>query len=379
MGSKNICIINCFETYEHRVDLLINYFEKRSFTVKVYASDFQHFEKIRRSNSKRCYEFIHVRAYKKNMSMSRLYSHYNFAKAVVRRMEEEEYDLIWVLVPPNSLVKRLSQYKRNHEKAKLIFDLMDLWPESVPVSTLKTSIPFKIWGELRTKYLKYADRIVTECDLYRDKLPDEIDMRTVYTLYLARDIKKYDLTCKLSKECIRLCYLGSINNIIDISVIVELVDKIRKKKTVELHIIGDGEKRDILVNAVKQTGAAVVYHGKIYESAAKIDIFNNCHYGLNIMKPDVYVGLTMKSMDYFEAGLPVINNIRGDTWEIIKNNHLGFNLEENTDIDAIVAYDLDMRNRVREFYEKTFGIGTFEEGIDRILGYGDKGNCEICK
>ena len=40
------------------------------------------------------------------------------------------------------------------------------------------------------------------------------------------------------------------------------------------------------------------------------------------MKQEVFVGLTMKSIDYFEAGLPIINNIHGDTWNIVKDRVL---------------------------------------------------------
>ena len=64
---------------------------------------------------------------------------------------------------------------------------------------------------------------------------------------------------------------------------------------------------------MKSAGAEVFYHGKVFDSKEKNRIFETCHYGLNIMKDSVFVGLTMKSMDYFE-GLPIINNIQGDTW-----------------------------------------------------------------
>ena len=41
-------------------------------------------------------------------------------------------------------------------------------------------------------------------------------------------------------------------------------------------------------------------------------IINQCHYALNIMKKDVCVGMTMKSLDYFSFGIPIVNNIEGD-------------------------------------------------------------------
>lgn len=36
------------------------------------------------------------------------------------------------------------------------------------------------------------------------------------------------------------------------------------------------------------------------------------------MKTSVCVGLTMKSLDYYAGGLPIINTIAGDTYEYAK-------------------------------------------------------------
>lgn len=40
-----VVIVNAFDTYEHRVDLLYDYFKRKNCNVHVYASDFQHIKK----------------------------------------------------------------------------------------------------------------------------------------------------------------------------------------------------------------------------------------------------------------------------------------------------------------------------------------------
>ena len=110
-----------------------------------------------------------------------------------------------------------------------------------------------------------------------------------------------------------------------------------------------------------------MYHGKIYDAKEKQKIFDQCHYGLNIMKASVFVGLTMKSMDYFEAGLPVINNIHGDTWDIIEREKIGVNLKENTTAAEIMVYDAVMRERVRRFFEINLGEDTFQRKVKELL------------
>ena len=111
-------------------------------------------------------------------------------------------------------------------------------------------------------------------------------------------------------------------------------------------------------------GADVIFHGKIFQNEKKQDIFNKCHYGLNYMKNTVVVGLTMKSMDYFEAGLPIINNIHGDTWDIIANNKLGFNSDN---LSSIIDYDISLRKNVRNYFEDNFSVDAFERNIDNTL------------
>lgn len=367
LENKNVCIISCFDSLEHRVDLLRNYFKSAGANVRVITSDFKHLEKCKRTDAKEDFEFIETIPYKKNLSAGRLKSHYILSKKIFSMIEEEYFDFLWVLVPPNSFVKDAAKYKATHNDTKLVFDLIDLWPESVPISKLKQLPPFIVWKNLRDKNLYSADRIVTECNLYNKRIPKTINSSKVHTIYLAREIKEYKPNLNLPENKISLCYLGSINNIIDISGIANLLCNLSEIRPVELHIIGDGEKRDELISSCKKTGAEVVYHGKLYDMNEKQHIFDLCHYGLNFMKSSVFVGLTMKSMDYFEAGLPIINNIHGDTWDIIEENNLGFNYPKS-DITLSDFEDVSMRNRVRAFFEKQLGVDAFEKKLDALIG-----------
>lgn len=48
-----------------------------------------------------------------------------------------------------------------------------------------------------------------------------------------------------------------------------------------------------------------------------------------MMKPEVTVGLTMKSVEYLYWGLPLLNTIGGDTWRFIEESQAGFNCAED--------------------------------------------------
>lgn len=325
-----IVIVNCFDTYEHRVDLLYKVFAEDGHRVRVFTSDFRHIEKSRRSDTKKGFRYFKAFPYRKNMSMQRLYSHAKLSRDIFSAVmkQEDRIDLLWVLVPPNSFVKDAQAVKRQHPHIKLVFDLIDLWPETMPVSRFKDFYLFRQWKQMRDKGLRSADVIALECNLYREVLGNILEGKRVETLYLAKPLKEYRPDLHLSGDRISLCYLGSVNHIIDIEVIGKIIRTFRKKKPVLMHIIGDGEKKDRLVRVCEEAGAEVIYHGKIYDRDEKQRIFDSCDYGLNIMKSSVCVGFTMKSTDYLEFGLPIINNIKGDTWDAVEKYRIGINWQE---------------------------------------------------
>ena len=164
-----ICIVNCFDTYEHRVDLLVNYFSNKGDDVSVITSNYRHIEKVYRTESKDKYTFVDTTSYQKNMSYARLHSHWKLAKNIFNNLPKD-IDLLWVLVPPNSFTKRAAEYKKQNSTTVLVFDIIDMWPETLPVGKMKNIFPLRLWRNLRDLHLNAADYIVTECDLYRTRL-----------------------------------------------------------------------------------------------------------------------------------------------------------------------------------------------------------------
>ena len=89
-----ICIIHCFDTYEHRVDLLHDYFKERGAEVTVITSDYMHFEKRKRTDKKEDFHYIKAVPYASNLSLTRLWSHLRLSKNIFAKIESKEYDLL---------------------------------------------------------------------------------------------------------------------------------------------------------------------------------------------------------------------------------------------------------------------------------------------
>lgn len=358
-------IVSSSYSYLDRVKLVQEFYWQQGYETTVLLTDFIHASKSYVQKSEKDYIFIKTKSYKKNISVQRLYSHHKFAKDVAAQLDKMQIDLLHMMLPANSLAKVGRRYKEKHPDTKLFFDINDLWPETMPIERLKNTFPFKKWKNLRDQNLGNADRVYCECDLFKKVMKKEEDER-FRTLYWVKGDKPLVSKPMLSEDELHLCYLGSINNVIDIDYIVEMCQKLGEHKKVVLHVVGDGERREELLQKLKRAEVDVHYHGLIYGQEEKQKLFDQCHFGLNIMKPSVCVGLTMKSLDYFQGGIPIINNIQGDTYEMVENNHIGYNGYSKllNDITELGNDDyLQMRKCVRELYQRQFTKEAFFDGM----------------
>lgn len=363
----NITIINCFDTYEQRMNLLIELFSDLGWNVLTIESDYLHSEKAKRKNRADSAVYINTYIYKKNLSLRRIYSHCLFASQTLKYLKDSkrEVDILWVLLPPNSLAACALNYKKISSHTKIVFDIIDLWPEALPFSKHKFYYIQKKWKEFRNKILIKADYVVSECNYYNNFIPKECLSRSS-TLYMAKEIKLEAIQNNLPQDYFSLCYLGSINNLIDYNSIKQVVEELSELKPVLVNIIGAGESKQYLLKSLSKV-CKIKDYGTIYDVSKKQQIFNSCHYGLNLMKADTCVGLTMKSVDYFAAGLPIISNIKGDTELFVRKYKLGINYTTGANlISDVVTYDYD-RDNIRSFYKENLSKDYFCEKLNYIL------------
>ena len=146
---KAVCI-SCFNYYNNILKYVDDVLTEKGFDViYITCHIFDHIKSRYTIDSKKTIQ-MKTKAYDKNLSIKRLYSHYNFSIKVLKKVKEIKPDLIYVMLPPNSLAKFISNYKKNN-KVKLIYDIYDLWPETFPSNGVKKklSLIFKMWGDLR--------------------------------------------------------------------------------------------------------------------------------------------------------------------------------------------------------------------------------------
>lgn len=372
---KKALLISCFNWYNVRLRPIRELLIDRGYEVIVLESDFDHIKKTPIEKKYPECTYINVPEYKSNLSLARIRSHLYFGKMVSRVLAQEKPDVIVCQIPPNNVANHCRKYKISHPDVTLILDIIDLWPESMPLKKLKSALPLIIWSNWRDKAIKNADHVFTECDLYQEKLKAVLDLENTNTLPLYKDqsIEEKRMVQEIIKlreaqnSCgnnIKFAYLGSMNNIIDIDGICSVIKTFQNNDySCEVHAIGDGENRERFAETVRVMGCKAYFYGPIFDEIQKIKILTPCDYALNMMKGDISVGLTIKSIDYLSYGLPLLNNIKGDTWKLIDEKGIGVNFEKGIEL----VNNKISHGYVLDVYNKTFARDIFEGIVDKAL------------
>ncbi|MGN0361344.1 MAG: hypothetical protein ACI4ET_00735 [Bilifractor sp.] len=373
-------IVTHSSTYEERAEAVALFFQKKGYTVIRVFSDFDHHRKCTVERREKDHVYIHMKPYKRNLSLARMQSIHQFALDAGRYLESGNFDLLYIMLPANTLAKEADRIHRE-QGAGVIFDVIDLWPESLPLKAVSFLPPVQMWKNLRDHHLSCADVIFTECGFYRNQL--DLPADRTYTLYWCKYIGNKDSDIQVNdgiqSRAFRIAYIGAINHIIDIPRIVCLLETLNRRVPLTVDIIGEGEQRDRFVSALQERGIRTVYHGAIYEEDRKAEILSRCCLGLNIMKTDVHVGLSMKSVEYLSHGIPLINSIKGDLWEFVSHYGIGVNIPDDLlslpdqelhilcDRLYNVAEDPKAHRRAVQLYTDNFTPAAFNRTMERAI------------
>lgn len=375
---KKALIISNFYTVNNFKDrtYYVNKFLSNYYKCKIVCSDFSHHKKEKVNNNSGNCIVISTKEYKKNISIKRVISHYCFAKDVYRYIRCNDIDLVYIMVPPNILGYLVTKICRK-KGIKLIVDVVDLWPESLPIKTGLKKVfeifTFNIWGRLREYSIKHSDALVLECDYYKKIL--KIDRPNMFVIPIVKEssiqLKKY----KLDFECISIAYIGGINTIYDFDSLIGISRRlIEEGKRVKIEIIGDGDKRNWLISQLEKYYIPFEYHGIIYDEAKKHEILSKCIFGYNGFKVSSEVALSYKSIDYLSEGLLLINSAKYDTYKLVEKEKIGFNFDSNNinkvveEIKSLNSNEiLDMKRKSISIFVSRYSYKVYKTLMDEIV------------
>ncbi|RZL30777.1 MAG: glycosyltransferase [Pedobacter sp.] len=310
--------------------------------VILITSRFRHFDKTQRTVLEYAKNFsivlIEEPGYKKNVSLSRVWSHAcffrNFKLWFEGEMRRKKVDVVYSAYPLISTNIYLGSVKKKFD-FKLIIDVQDIWPESIAsvIPLLRHINPrFLPFSGKADKAYKSADALVAVSDTYlcRAKLVNlEAPSKVVYIGCEGLKVEKLNPFDSESKV-INFVYVGTLSHSYDLKTVVRGFSKIWNdgERRMMLHVLGDGpDRKELEILASPNTKFyGFIDYSKMLSFIGRADV---C---INALSVGAQQSITNKFCDYMLLGKCIVNSQTNmEVLSILKNfshiNYLAGNLD----------------------------------------------------
>lgn len=340
-----------------RYNAIVKQCVDRGYRVTFWASTFRHNQKVQRfvETTRRTVgsgvEVVYVksRPYKKNISLSRLFSHYALAKEMGALFDQEEIvpDLIVVAYPPISVAMEAAKWAKERN-IPCVVDIIDPWPE---VFRAHLKFPFGL-GDLflqpltsRAKYaMRKARGLMAISSEYlrwaREIAPNVARARYFYPAIDYDEVEKQRLNATVTSggksALFTVIYAGSLGYSYDLPTILDAarILEARHGNQIQFVIAGDGPQRPLVEKSAASL-SNVRYLGRLSKEQLMLEYFQ-ADVGLTQHIRGATQSVTYKLFDLLSAGLPVLNSLESEMKEIIQKNEVGMHNCPG-DVDGLVA------------------------------------------
>lgn len=317
--------------------MIKKYFFSRGYDYQLLYSSFSHSLKKYRNIDENGLNKIQTISYSSSFSLRRIFSHIIYAFNVFFFLKKNKSDILYVILPPNILsVMILGVIKKNQ---KLIVDIIDLWPEALPVKNNSLTALFIFFPALFSKFVRKllidrSDFCITESKFFFNKL--NLSEKNKSSVIHIKKFQKKSFDITMVSDILSIAYLGNIGNIYDFESLFKILYELSNSKNCHLHVIGDGPRKKWFFENLDDKNISYTYHGASFSEDLKYEVLSKCWFGYNGYHDETEVALSYKSVDYLSFGVPLINSAKSDTHEFVKHNQIGFNFSKSTLTDLIV-------------------------------------------
>ena len=175
-------------------------------------------------------------------------------------------------------------------------------------------------------------------------------------------------------EIFSIGYLGNLGHIYDFENLFKIILGIKKKREVQLHIIGSGPTREWFLKNLKVHKISYKDYGLSFDENLKQKVFSKCWFGFNGFKQSTEVALSYKSVDYLSYGLPLLNSAKEDTHKLVASEKIGFNFNEDNleslikKLSTILPKEvIQMKKSAYRTFQQKFSIQSYYNEMDEII------------
>lgn len=254
MRNSKIVIINQSTGYL-TIDI-VNAFASNYDEVTLIAGSIK--ESERKLDSKVMVDLIV--SYNRNSSIQRLWTWLAGTAGIFFKLlfKYRDYKVVYITNPPMSYLCSLLL----HNPYSII--VYDIYPEALKNIGIKDgSIFYKLWGRWNMRLFRKAETVFTLSDGMGSELSKYIDRSRIKVIYnwsasenihpVPRDENKFIKDNNLEGKFIVL-YSGNIGYTHNVESVIEVAEKLRSHEDIRFLFIGEGKKKEILQNKVREYG-----------------------------------------------------------------------------------------------------------------------------
>lgn len=378
-----------------RFTYLLNKIDCKNNEVELVTSNFWHGAKKHRKINEKELKNINYKitlinevGYKKNVSLKRFYSHYNFSKNLECYLNKNNKpDVIYCAIPSLSVGKVVAKYAKKNN-IRFIIDIQDLWPEAFKMVFNVPILSDIIFFPMRKKanYIySNADEIVAVSETYVNRaLEVNKKCKNAQSIFLGTDLIDFDKIAEKTNKSkdnkfFTIAYIGTLGHSYDIKSIIDAIHILNNEGIgdIKFLIMGEGPLRHNFEMYAKEKNIKVEFTGRLkYEEMVRRLV--TCDIAVNPITHGASGSIINKVGDYAMAGLPVINTQECHEYiKLIDEYYAGFNCKNgNTEQIAekikILMYDRNKRKKMgqnnRKLAVEKFDRGkTYNEIIKKIM------------
>ena len=346
MKPKTIWLINAYAmppNREQRIQTLkrAQYLQKSGYNVYIIGGSYLHNTNINLIEDKSVFisaeydglKFIHIKTLSYyNNSFLRVYSlilFYLKLYKVSNFIEKPDVISLYAFVPFSNILYFLAK----RLKAKLIIDVVDLWPESfVALGLVSKNNPLLWLAYLSEKWIyKKADAIIFSMEGGENYIIEKgwdkesggpINLNNVKYINNGVDLDDFNKNKSLytfkdddleNETIFKVIYLGSIRLANGVELILDAAKNLMHIKEIKFLIYGNGPERTILEKRIQSEGISNIIFKQEWVDLKYVPyILSKSSLNLlNYTKNEIfrYGGSQSKSFQYMASGKPICSNI----------------------------------------------------------------------
>lgn len=394
----NIWIVNPYGSLpsegwrEYRSSMLARALAKRGHEVTWWISNFEHRSKTFRQSgwlnvpdlpTNVNVHSVPSSAYSKNISLARIKYEFSFGINFYKLAgKTPKPDVIVIADPSLFFSPPVVRYAKN-VRAKLVLDVLDLWPEQFQVALPIFLKPLEklIFAPLyyrRSLLVKKADAVVAVTRNHLSAVNPQ-ENKPSLVAYLGIDTKKYNEDLRkptpdsiiefLANSQLTVIYAGTLGEAYDLStLIVAAKTVVQANRQIKFIFAGDGPYAKQIKSLAEEFPGSVLFIGKVPANDLPA-IYKHCKVGICSYNINSTVTMPVKLYDYLASGLFVLYSISGEIHDLLSSNQCGIqykseNHEELARSILMLAENPDFINYGRASNQL---VAEFDENIQHGL------------